>query len=73
MSFAVCTRRPLSAALDLEWSANNAVERGELHAFRRRQKVHASGARFRTRPAAGVSLAAVLLLLPSMKTNLSTI
>lgn len=40
-----------------------------VRAFRRRQNVHASGARFRTRPTDGTSLAAAVAvgaLLPSM-------
>lgn len=44
---------------------------GRVRALRRRQKVHASGARFRTRLTAGGSPAEVLL--PSMVTDCSAI
>jgi hypothetical protein len=68
MSFTICTCGPFGAAFDLIQSASDTATHSQLRAFRRRQNVHASGALFRTRPAAGASPA--VLLLPPLSMNI---
>lgn len=58
MRLTVCANRPLSATFDLLPSARGThmLQEALLRTFRRRQKVHASGALFRTRVVTGLSV-----------------